>query len=174
MKKVILVLVLLVVLVAVAAVVYPMLTENYQPETPAVINGTAPDFTMTDYAGNARTLSSFYTGKPLVVNFWATWCGYCVYELPDFEAAAKTYQDVDFILVNEGEDPAKALSFLNDRGITIPSYYDQTGSGDRAYQITGIPVTLFIDRHGDLYYHQVGMLTADRLNSLVEQVRNAE
>ena len=174
MKKLFAVIIVLLLLVTAAVLVYPKLVDRYRPEPPVAINGTAADFTMTDGEGSARALSSFYAGKPLVVNFWATWCGYCVYELPDFETAAKTYQDVDFILVNEGEDPAKALSFLNDNGITIPSYYDQTGSGDRAYNITGIPVTLFIDRHGDLYYHQVGMLTADSLNSLIEQVRNVK
>lgn len=61
----------------------------------------APDFVVTDTDGNAVTLSQFF-GKPIVLNFWATWCMPCVYELPDFEEAFREYGDrVVFMMINQ-------------------------------------------------------------------------
>ena len=174
MKQKLVLIVILVFVVAAAVIAYPKLSAVFAPEEPpVVINGTAADFTVTDDAGNEVALSSFY-GKPLVVNFWATWCPYCVQELPSFEKAAADYPDVTFLLVDMsdegGETPADARAYLNYLGITVPSYYDTAYSAAYAYRITNIPLTLFIDRHGDLYTYHLGMMTEATLRAGIDDL----
>ena len=178
MKKKLVLILVLVLLVAAAVIAYPKLTAVFAPEEPPVIiNGTAADFTVTDDAGNEVALSSFY-GKPLVVNFWATWCPYCVQELPSFEKAAADYPDVTFILVDMsdevGETPADAKAYLDYLGITVPGYYDTAYSAAYAYRITSIPLTLFIDRHGDLYKEHLGMINEAALRSAIDGLTAVE
>lgn len=171
MNKKLILIAILVLVVAAAAVLYPKLSERFAPEPVVVINGTAADFTVTDDAGNAVALSSFY-GKPVVVNFWATWCPYCVQELPSFEAAAKEYPDVTFLLIDMSdpyrETPGAAKEYLTNMGITLPSYYDTAYSAAYAYSVDSIPLTLFIDRHGDLYTYHLGMMTEATLRAGID------
>ncbi len=83
----------------------------------------APDFTVYDVNGNEVSLSD-YKGKPVVLNFWATWCYYCKEEMPDFNKAYKEYPDVQFLMVNatDGvqETKEKAMQYVKDEGFDFP------------------------------------------------------
>ena len=112
----------------------------------------APDFTVYDADGNAVKLSDFL-GQPVVVNFWASWCGPCQSEMPAFDAVAAEYAgQVAFLMVNltDGyqETQAQAEAFLEEKGYTFPVYFDLDSDAAVTYGIYGIPVTFFIDADG--------------------------
>ena len=125
-----------------------------------------PDFTVLDGEGNERKLSEFF-GKPIVINFWATWCGYCVQEMPDFDQAAKNHPEVIFMMVNvtdgKRETMEKAKAFIAEQGFTFPVYYDTTLQAAMTYGASGLPRTFFIGADGSHVAHANGMIDAATL-----------
>ena len=127
----------------------------------------APDFTVYDLEGNAHKLSDF-RGKPVILNFWATWCGYCQVEMPDFDEKFKEYgNDVHFIMLNvtDGaqETVESASAFIQENGYSFPVYYDTDMDATGSYNTSGLPVTYFIDADGNFVAWQQGMMTAETL-----------
>lgn len=113
----------------------------------------APDFTVIDAEGNEVKLSDM-RGKPVVVNFWASWCGPCKMEMPEFEEVYKELGDeVHFMMVNltDGwqETQEMAQSFIEEEGYTFPVYYDMMSEGAMNYGVSSIPATYFIDAEGN-------------------------
>ena len=173
--------VLLVALIALAASMYGSLSESYMPndlltpaDTSAEITDTAPDFTFTDADGKAYTLSDFF-GKPIVINFWATWCPPCKGELPAFEAAYAAYgNEVQFIMLNmtDGmrETVEGVLQFVADGGYTFPVYYDTALDGANTYGAYSIPMTVFIGADGSVQTTKVGMLNEATLLAGIENI----
>lgn len=135
---------------------------------------TAPDFTVYDMDGNPHKLSDF-RGKPVILNFWATWCGYCEAEMPDFEEKYQQYGDQIHFLMVDVTDGAqdtveKASAFIAERGFTFPVYYDTELQAASAYNTSGLPVTYFLDAEGYFVAWQQGMLTADTLQKGIDMV----
>lgn len=116
--------------------------------TPAM----APDFTVYDADGEPVRLSDF-RGTPVVINFWASWCGPCQSEMPAFDAAAAEYEgQVRFLMINltdgSQETQATAQAFLDEQGYAFPVYFDLDLEAASAYGVYGIPVTYFVDAEG--------------------------
>lgn len=135
----------------------------------------APDFTVTDIDGNEIKLSDF-AGKPVVVNFWASWCPPCKAELPDFDkVCAELKDEVVFMMVdlvdNESETVAKASKYVEDNGFTFPVYYDTLAEGALAYNLYAIPTTLFIDSDGKLISRRQGMISESKLREGIELIK---
>ena len=133
---------------------------------------TAPDFTVYDMDGNPHMLSDF-RGKPVILNIWATWCGYCEAEMPDFEEKYQQYGDqIHFLMVDvtDGaqETVEKASAFIAERGFTFPVYYDTELQAASAYNTSGLPTTYFLDAEGYFVAWQQGMLTADTLQKGID------
>jgi cytochrome c biogenesis protein CcmG/thiol:disulfide interchange protein DsbE len=108
----------------------------------------APDFTLTTLAGDAVTLSEL-RGKPVVLNFWATWCPPCRAELPHFQAAHEAYGgDAVILAVDEQESRQQVAAFANQFGLTFPIPLDADGRAGIAYRVRAYPTTFFIDADG--------------------------
>ncbi len=144
-------------------------------KTPTKVN-TAPDFTVQTYSGNKVSLSSNF-GKPIVVNFWASWCGPCKSEMPDFNAIYKEYKDkVVFMMVDmvDGmrETKADGYNYVTSQGFSFPVYYDVNQSAAYAYGITSYPTTYFIDANGNVSTYSKGAMSASTLRNKINQLIN--
>ena len=134
----------------------------------------APDFTVYDLEGNPVKLSDF-RGKPVILNFWATWCGYCKMEMPDFDEKYKQYgEDVHFLMVNvtdgNQETVETASAFVAQEGYSFPVYYDTTLEAAMSYPTSGLPVTFIIDAEGAVVAWQQGMMSAENLQKGIDMV----
>ena len=136
------------------------------------------DFTVYDYNNNKVSLSNKLTeGKPVIFNYWTTWCPYCLEEMPDFEEVYKEYGDrVNFMMIDVnggGNDTIpEAKAYIEKMGYTFPVYFDTDLSAAYAYGVGSFPTTGIIDSEGKLYYCQAGMLTKDRLTTMIEDILN--
>ena len=117
----------------------------------AEIEFLASDFTMYDENGNAVKLSDF-AGKPIVLNFWGTWCPYCKMEMPDFNEAYKNNPDVQFIMLNCGDTTTKAMNYVNEQGFEFPIFFDVTEEAQYTYAVYSFPTTYFITADGGKIY----------------------
>ena len=165
--KLIVTLLVLVIVIGGGMLLYRSLGQNIDlgEAIPAesVPQNLAPDFTVTDADGNEVKLSDF-RGKGVVLNFWASWCGPCKSEMPHFQAAYEKYgEELHFLMVNMAEafgDPrSDAEGFLNESGYTFPVYYDTLTECAYGYGVTGIPMTFFIDKEGNLVSGKSGMIS---------------
>jgi peroxiredoxin len=135
----------------------PSLTEV---PSAAVPQAMAPDFGLEDLAGQTVRLSDLL-GKPVLLNFWATWCPPCRAELPALQAAHERYGDAVVILgVDVSETAAQVLQFAPQYGLTYPILLDQDGAvSGSLYGVRGVPTSLVIGADGILSARHVGPLT---------------
>lgn len=140
-------------------------------ETTDTVDYTAPDFTVYDADGNAAKLSDFF-GKPLVVNFWASWCGPCKSEMPYFDKAAAERDDVTILMVNltDGQrDTVESVTkFAEKEGYTFPLWFDTELSAANAYYVYSIPMTVFIAADGTLADYHTGAMSEEMLNAYLD------
>lgn len=138
-----------------------------------VQSNVAPDFTVTDINGNKVKLSDF-KGKPVVLNFWATWCYYCKVEMPDFNEAYKKYPDVQFLMVNatgtNGETVESAKAYIEQEKFEFPVFFDTEYAALRTYGVSSFPMTIFIDEEGNIVSSRLGMLTKEALETELEKL----
>ena len=121
------------------------------------------DFTATLTDGSEFTLSD-HEGKVILLNFWATWCGPCVGEMPAFERLQETYgEDLALVAVNSGEDEATVAGFLEENGYTFPVVLDQEYAVSNLYPTEGIPYTVIIGTDGKVASIQLGAGDADAM-----------
>ncbi len=147
--------------------------NTHSPEKEENTDYTAPNFTVLDYNGEEVQLSDF-KGKPVVINFWATWCYYCKEEMPDFNKAFKNYPDVQFVMVNatDGyqETVATAKKYVEDEGFDFNVYFDTKGEAVNAYYVNSFPTTYFIEENGDLVTYANGMLDYQSLENGIKMI----
>lgn len=178
-------------------VVYPQLADKYSGglqnslevvDTPAASVEVeapteadpvlAPDFTVYDAAGNEVHLSD-YAGKPIVLNFWATWCGPCKSELPAFENVWQEFgAEVEFLMVNMTDGVSETVDgvskFVSNNGFTFPVYFDSAQNAAYTYGVTSIPATALINADGEIVAAQVGAVSEDGLRGAVLSMLSME
>ena len=134
----------------------------------------APDFSVYDKSGNIIRLSDFY-GKPVVINFWATWCGYCTMEMPDFNRAYKEYPDVQFMMINATDGKRETVEIANEyvkeQGFEFSVFYDKDYNAISTYGVKGFPASFFIDKNGNLIAGAEGMIGYDDLITGIKMIR---
>ena len=124
----------------------------------------APDFSLQDKDGNTIKLSEIIAeGKPIVLNFWASWCPPCKEEMPDFDMVYKELgEDVQFMMVNmtdgQRETVELGTKYIEEQGFSFPVFFDVNQEGAINYQIYSIPTTVFIDKDGYMVTGAQGMI----------------
>ena len=132
----------------------------------------APDFTVYDLDGNEVKLSDFF-GKPIVLNFWASWCGPCKAEMPEFQKKYSLIGDeVQFLMINVGDDMETAHKYVTKQGFQFPVFYDTNNNASEVYQISSIPMSYFINSEGKIVAQWLGTIDATRLNAYINLIRN--
>ncbi|WP_102048995.1 TlpA family protein disulfide reductase [Pygmaiobacter massiliensis] len=187
-KKTLLIVLVLVLLLLIAGLGYSILKPRYandtltKPSAGAASSENAssqqlqpaPSFTVYDAKGNAVTLDSL-KGKPIVLNFWASWCGPCKSEMPDFEKVYAEYKDkVHFAMVNmtdgQRETQEKAQAHIDKEGFTFPVYFDLDLDAAKTYGVSAIPATYVIDADGNLVAYANGTISSEALIGALDNI----
>ena len=137
----------------------------------------APDFTLVNQEGQTLQLSDLF-GKPIVLNFWASWCPPCKNEMPHFQKLYEELGDsVQFVMLNmtdgQRETAESARAFLQESQYTFPVYFDTQQEGAIQYRASSIPVTYIISADGYITGGSIGQLTEQRLRSMLAEVSPA-
>ena len=132
----------------------------------------APDFALVSVRNEGDVLRlSDLRGKVVVLNFYASWCGPCRRELPDFEVISKEFSgSVAFLAVNVRESPADALRILQETGATFPAVLDPDGDVARRYGLRGMPTTFVLDGAGVVRKMGPGAIDAGTLRGEIREV----
>jgi cytochrome c biogenesis protein CcmG, thiol:disulfide interchange protein DsbE len=161
----------LIIAAVLVAILFAGLGKNPAEIRSPLIGKTAPSFALRE-VGTSRTVDvTQFRGKPMVVNFWATWCGPCWEEHPVLVANARMLQpQVQFLGVVFQDKEDKILGFLNQRGSSYPTVVDDAGKTAIAYGVGGVPETFFIDANGVIRAKYSGPMSPDVLRENLQKV----
>jgi peroxiredoxin len=136
------------------------------PAPAAVVGAPAPDFTLTDVAGNAVTLSKL-KGQVVLINFWATWCGPCRVEMPAIQRRYEAFKDqgLTVLAVNFDEPLIDVSAFQNSFNLTFPVLLDPGGIVNDLYRMRGYPSSFMVDRSGLITKLHIGLMTEKQLDN---------
>ncbi len=145
-----------------------------------IVGHPAPDFSLQTAVGQTITLSeivdkSGVSGQPVILNFWASWCGPCRVEMPNLQQASVTYNGrVAFIGINQGENLSTITDFGNEYNVTYPLLIDPDDRVNRLYEVNSLPTTVFIDQNGIVREVVIGILSEavlqDRVESMLAEI----
>ena len=125
------------------------------------VGRNAPDFVLRDLDG-VKIMLSGLRGKPVVLNFWATWCGYCVDEMPLLQEIHDTRAGEGLVIlaINSGETETQAKEFMRTNGYSFTVLLDRYQDVVPFYKVRGLPTTFFIDKEGVIQDIRVGAFTS--------------
>ncbi len=142
-----------------------------QSLTPLTDKKHAPELVLLDMDGVKHDLRA-YRGKPVIINFWATWCPPCRRELPSMNRAWKKIKDEGIVMlaVDVGEDEDTIFTFMADYPIDFTVLLDSRGEVSAKWPVVGLPTTFVLDKEGRLVYRAIGGREWDE-DSLLDKVR---
>ena len=144
---------------------------NAAPGEGIPIGQAAPDFELKTVDGQVYKLSDL-KGKPVLINFFATWCPPCRAEMPLLEETYKQYKDQGFVVlaVNLNESDVVITSFQQKLGLTFPIVVDKSDAVSRAYDIVPLPTSYFVDREGVVRGLWKGEIRKPQLEELLKKI----
>lgn len=154
---------------SVVLVLSVVVTLRYRPGDTAVVRSdadrTAPAFAVPDLRDETNTITlEEFRGRPVVLNFWASWCVPCRKEMPAFEALHDRLGNrVAFLGMNNQDSRRDALGLLRETKVSYPLGYDPAGRVARAYSLRGMPTTVFISAEGKILATQTGQMSESQL-----------
>jgi len=115
---------------------------------------------------------SDFKGKPVYINFFATWCPPCRSEMPDIEKMYQKYKDRGLVVlaVDLNEDKATVQNFISQAGYTFKVLLDQNGVTSSDYNTSSIPVSVFVDKNGGIIATRVGSLTESEMEGYIAKL----
>jgi cytochrome c biogenesis protein CcmG/thiol:disulfide interchange protein DsbE len=146
-----------------------------QPENPQFsmnplprIGSAIPAFELSDLEGKKKSNLDFQ-GRPVIINFWATWCGPCKLEMPILQKIRQEYDGkISLVAVNFEEPRETVKQFLTQNKIEVPVLLDETGSMANSYGIHAFPVTYFIDAKGVIKSMHIGQLDKEMVKTYIK------
>lgn len=131
-----------------------------QPSCPQ-LNTKAPDFTLQDLNGEQVSLKD-YLGKNIILNFWATWCGYCKYQFPFMQEIYEKYSasGLAVLAINDRESSEKAAAYIRANGFTFTVLLDKNSAVNQLYCVPALPSTMFIDANGIIKLGKAGAFSS--------------
>lgn len=137
---------------------------------PSVLEGReAPAFTLTDLEGRTWSLEAL-EGRPVVLNFWATWCAPCKVEHPLLLDSARRHPEVQFLGIVYGDEEAPVRRYLASAGSAYPILLDENNRTAIDFGVGGVPETFFVDRRGVIVHKHSGALTPGILREKLEEI----
>jgi cytochrome c biogenesis protein CcmG/thiol:disulfide interchange protein DsbE len=160
----------LLIIAAIVAVLFVGLGKDPQAIASPLIGRPAPDFALKA-VGTGETIDlAQYRGKPVIVNFWATWCHPCWDEHPVLTQTSQVLgNQVQFLGVVFQDDESRIKSFLQQRGWAYPTLVDQAGKTAIAYGVGGVPETYFLDKNGTIVAKFAGPMSADDIQTNLQK-----
>jgi cytochrome c biogenesis protein CcmG/thiol:disulfide interchange protein DsbE len=160
----------IVITAALVGILFVGLGTNPSEIRSPLIGKPAPTFALREVGtGRAVDLATL-KGKPVVLNFWATWCGPCWEEHPVLVANARMLPNVQFLGVVFQDEEQKILGFLQQRGSSYPTVVDEAGKTAIAYGVGGVPETYFIDANGVIAAKYAGPMSTEILQDNLRKV----
>ncbi|MFD1176315.1 redoxin domain-containing protein [Paenibacillus puldeungensis] len=138
-----------------------------------IVGDKPPAIKLLGLDSKVHTLDE-YKGKALVINFWATWCTYCVKEMPALQAQWKKWQDQGVVIlgINTGEDEMTVQNFTKQTGADFPILFDTDNKAVRDYGVVPMPTTFFVDKKGKISSIHEGELNLETLDEQIRQLVN--
>ena len=115
-----------------------------------------------------------YKGKYVIINFWTTWCKYCIKEMPDLTTLQNENEDLVVLAVNVNEDHTTVEKFVKKNGITLKVLMDTDGAVSKTYGINSFPTTFFIDPSGKVIGYFQGMMSQEDMKSALAYLREQD
>lgn len=138
------------------------------------VGSQAPEIELKDLNDETVRLSDL-RGKPVLVNFWATWCAPCRFEMPLMEKKYRAYKESEkFVILavdvkdDSGVDAVR--NFISELSLTFPVLLDSDGSAETAYHILGLPMSFFIDRRGVIRATRVGAMSEQYIDEQLQKI----
>jgi thiol-disulfide isomerase/thioredoxin len=144
--------------------------DEFHPPGGPLAGTPASDFDIELLSGETFDLSEHFAtdGRPIVLNFWASWCPPCRAEMPDFDRVASEHDDILVLGIAVEDDPAAALTFAAEIGVSYPLGIDETDTIAAKFPYLGLPTTWFIDADGIIVRQWTGMMSYEDLTARIE------
>ncbi|MEG1956168.1 MAG: TlpA disulfide reductase family protein [Lachnospiraceae bacterium] len=175
-KKMTVFLIIFILFLVIASIFYRNLSKEIEPKSTknTVEIVTAPDINIINYDGNKIKLSQMF-GKPIVMNFWASWCPSCKSEMPYFNSIyEEKNNEITFMMVDLVDDKRETIEtgtqLIEKEGYNFPVYFDVEQEAQRNYQVFSLPTTVFIDKNGQINSIKKGKISEENLRFEIDLI----